>query len=188
MLILAGCGSPTVIAVHIDAKVEQVSAEDTGGCEEPVQCGGCGCNPTRVFDGHVELPNVDGMREEAKVAFEVEYRTGDTGGESAVTGVVRRDPVEVVALGTTMPLYSINSDASLVPAPDAPMVSDDGDTLTFEYVNCGARMLEVHTLLRREPRETHLYAPIACCGWAEAPSWLGAATWILVAARRRSRG
>lgn len=194
---LLGCASPTVIAMRIDARVEEATADtggDTGACDD-MRCSGCNCNPPRMFDDHVELPNHEDVREGAKVVFAVDY-SGDDGGaplDASVTGVVLHAPVEVMAFGTSRTLYTVDADASLLPISQrlqswpSPQISDDAQTLTFAYVNCGVAVREVHTLVSREPMKTTLYAPIACCGWAEAPPWLGGLAGLLILARRKRR-
>ena len=202
MLLLLGCASRDVIAVRVDARVEESTSVDSGdtgaACDEDLGCSGCNCNPPRVFDDHVELPSSRSMREDARVVFSVHYSGEHPTGQALsgeVTGVVVQQPIEVDAFGTSAtPLYTIDADASLIPASDSlvpyspsPLVSDDGSTLTFDYVNCGLHVREVHTLEARDPLPVQFYAGTPCCGWTEAPAWLGGMVWVLVAGRRRGR-
>lgn len=184
---LLGCGRPPTLGMRIVADVA-CEAPDGSACQVSNLAAPCRCNPHQ-FDldaGEVEVSRdrLRGTPDPAVVAS-VEYTSAadlDLCGRDLVVGA---EPATVPSVEGE-PLYEVDADGALVPLPDAPLVADAVDSLTFEYPVATGTVREVHVVDFRQALSVDAVASAPCCS-AVSRTGLGPAALALLslAALRR---
>ncbi len=185
--LLLGCSQP-VIGMEI---VASVTCEG-GACGNlqngvvPCQCAAPRFDPN---DGVVEVERSQ-LTEDAAVVFSLDYDSEL--GLCGFDGVIEAEPRTISGIAGD-PLYTLDTSGTLSPVDGAPLTSESGDGLEFDYLvaegTSSASVHESHAVAFRDALNAEPYDDLlGCC---EHVNSAGAASAVVTAGllfgRRRSR-